>query len=1228
MAIRFSNGFGIGASNNGGGGGPLSFFTNISGIASYLSGYMSDFRNPDFYEYLLDGNGFFINDGGGDMMDGANVTTPWLRSNATYTGSTAYDSVVYPYAVNYETTGTTGTIDTSFGYISLGYNHPNFLPLTVIGTRATIASPGTPIGFQCGGNIGADGAGSIAQGTIYTGDIVSGFTVHAYYREIYDAGDPSVCDVFILLGHPDWNSVFGNVYYGGADVSDGSCGSYLYTTGNGAQNILAIKTLLSKPNGSGEVTFSEVNTVVDNFIIRVKEAKENLSVSPTPTPTSAPLTQFLPNGSIGPNGLITWLDYTTGINASNNIIDLSPFNNEFTYSGSNPWSNGVTGYTFTGGGSSYASATSTTQYNQILNSFTIEMWVKIPSIPATMSLLAAGGNNSGGWALRMDNSGTALNFVKYNVSDQTVYLNSQFQSNTWYHIVVAQGGTSLTYMINGEIVGASNSGANNNLSIPNGTVNISKDFYTGTNEGLVLGSLKVYDYCRISSDITDDFNSSKGGYGFIVPTATPTSTELSPTPTGTNEPTPTPSSTPNHGFQYTLIDRTDVTGPFGTELFSLACEALTCLTESTCNISGSSNLYFDNENISVGDYAYLAADSNVAAAITDGYYILSDGGLIAPYVFEFVSNQVASILTCPSPTNPPTATATQVLPTGTPEPTPTSTPEMALLSINVIPQITGITFDGVLYTSDTTISVVKNQSYTAICVSGQFFTFDGTGVAPLVPNANNIGVTITGDTATLRALTNQPSPLPTPTATSALNPTGTPAPTNTSTPTGTPSPTGTPAPTGTPTPTATVQPLDFSISSDCVSNGRITITTFVGGSGQYDYTPSYFNTEAEALNSVFWSQALNPNVIIATTVGSDGTYWRAVRDRNNQSDKLAKSITISCVPTPTPTNTLSATPEPTGTSTPIPTGTPEPTPTSTSAPNPTPTATSASAPMTVTIYESGSNVVMSASGTVDLSGLTLVTSGGGPNGGGGLGIGTATFICGSNGTYFDTYSGFTSTPTNFGSGSGLGSSSSSGQVFGIIVDGTPPYLLVVPTGYTSGVNISSTQTFNNTSLSTLGLTNGTYTYTWSGGSIDVVVGGTPGPTGTPAPTSSGAGWNFYDTAGTVITNPPLSDGQILMYTNAGGPPTSTYNPNNGGAQYILFYKKDSAGTDYTTQFTNLQTNGGTINVTQNGNTATYVGGSGVFNFDPAGFLVIPTAIQTVTVASPFTFGDTITLTIS
>ena len=74
-------------------------------MASYLNGFMSDYKNPDFYEYDLDGNGYFINDGGGDMFDQGNVTSPWLISNASYWGSDSYDTGntgLYPYAINYQ----------------------------------------------------------------------------------------------------------------------------------------------------------------------------------------------------------------------------------------------------------------------------------------------------------------------------------------------------------------------------------------------------------------------------------------------------------------------------------------------------------------------------------------------------------------------------------------------------------------------------------------------------------------------------------------------------------------------------------------------------------------------------------------------------------------------------------------------------------------------------------------------------------------------------------------------------------------------------------------------------------------------------------------------------------------------------------------------------------------------------------------------------------------------
>jgi hypothetical protein len=55
-------------------------------------------------------------------------------------------------------------------------------------------------------------------------------------------------------------------------------------------------------------------------------------------------------------------------------------------------------------------------------------------------------------------------------------------------------------------------------------------------------------------------------------------------------------------------------------------------------------------------------------------------------------------------------------------------------------------------------------------------------------------------------------------------------------------------------------------------------------------------------------------------------------------------------------------------------------------------------------------------------------------------------------------------------------------------------LLIVPVGYTSGSYLTSSQTFNSQTFTSLGLVAGTYSYTWGTGSnaeiLSVVVGGT------------------------------------------------------------------------------------------------------------------------------------------
>ena len=259
---------------------PSNPYNDLQLIAEYLRNYMPEFRNPSFYNYQLDGNGYEISDGGGDMYDNGNISSPWVIANTDYYSSTGgYNPSTYPFAVDYTNSATSVNIDTSFGYISLGYQQftdgiqsPTYLPLTVLGARDNLTyGDGFPIGFQTGGNSGADGGGTLASSLIYNGVDLSGFTTYAFFRETYNAGDPSHCDLYILLGHSNWDSTFGSINSFAQPTNVGGCGGYLYTTGAGTKNVLAIKTLLSK-NGGQLVSSAECQTVVDNFVIRIKQS--------------------------------------------------------------------------------------------------------------------------------------------------------------------------------------------------------------------------------------------------------------------------------------------------------------------------------------------------------------------------------------------------------------------------------------------------------------------------------------------------------------------------------------------------------------------------------------------------------------------------------------------------------------------------------------------------------------------------------------------------------------------------------------------------------------------------------------------------------------------------------------------------------------------------------------------------------------------------------------------
>lgn len=246
--------------------GPPGFF---SSLVTYLSGYMSEFRNVNFYNYTLDGDQYYISDGGFDMYDGGNYTYPWFLSGADRTGLNYGQSPYLSYASSGTGTGSNynpnSTVDTDFVYCGLGYSAVTN-PLSMMAYRTTV---GNPIGFQKSGDVGADGGGIITSAVIYNGTSINGFRVFAFYRQVSGATDPSVCDLYMILGHEYWGSVYGIFNTYANTTSTNSNGGYAYMSGAGIKNLLAIVTLLSKVNGVA-VTVAEIQTVIAAWVSRIK----------------------------------------------------------------------------------------------------------------------------------------------------------------------------------------------------------------------------------------------------------------------------------------------------------------------------------------------------------------------------------------------------------------------------------------------------------------------------------------------------------------------------------------------------------------------------------------------------------------------------------------------------------------------------------------------------------------------------------------------------------------------------------------------------------------------------------------------------------------------------------------------------------------------------------------------------------------------------------------------
>ena len=128
---------------------------------------------------------------------------------------------------------------------------------------------------------------------------------------------------------------------------------------------------------------------------------------------------------------------------------------------------------------------------------------------------------------------------------------------------------------------------------------------------------------------------------------------------------------------------------------------------------------------------------------------------------------------------------------------------------------------------------------------------------------------------------------------------------------------------------------------------------------------------------------------------------------------------------------------------------------------------------TVTLEQVGSNVVATGGGALDLTGLTFEQNflNAPPQ----IQANFSLMITGPGGANQSQYVGFTG-PTNFGSGDLVFADTGSGDGVGIF--GTS---IIVPQGYISGAALSSSATFNNGTLASLGATPGFYSWTWGDG---------------------------------------------------------------------------------------------------------------------------------------------------
>ena len=378
---------------------------------------------------------------------------------------------------------------------------------------------------------------------------------------------------------------------------------------------------------------------------------------------------------------------------------------------------------------------------------------------------------------------------------------------------------------------------------------------------------------------------------------------------------------------------------------------------------------------------------------------------------------------------------------------------------------------------------------------------------------------------------------------------------------------------------------------------------------------------------------------------SDASTWLT----NNGYWNSYPTVGVTPTPTATPTGTLiPATPTPTATQTNTPTGTlipatPTPTTTQTNTPTgtpipatPTPTTTPTSTQTPVTGY-SFNLVVLPYN--YPTSGNTIMVDQSTPS------IGTTNpnvFATTNNAIYFNTIDTNGVNRSNY-------FASFTGQSITLTISQTGSTAIYSgdskafqswtsggDSGFTFGYGVAQPgYSAGTTTLIQSAPTN------WVTGQtvyISAVVNGagvTPTPTATsvtptPTPTSGGTGgWLFYSPNNSPVTTPPNSNGNTAFIDTTTG--FGTYSPNyTGGTLNLYFNNTTSNGTSYASQFSTLDTAGGTITISQGSSTAIYSGTSADYQAASSfTFLSVTRSAQMIQAAStPFVSGTSINVVVS